>query len=112
AVTLDPDTAHPWLVLSEDLRSVSWQGVWQELRDIPERFSYWCCVLGQEGFREGRHCWEVEVQGEVGRYSWWGVGVARDSVARKGNIHLSPERGVWALRHRTEKFESLTSTRT
>ncbi|XP_054663389.1 butyrophilin subfamily 1 member A1-like [Grus americana] len=49
-VTLDPNSAHPDLVLSADGRSVRWGRARQDLPDTPERFTYWCCVLGQEGF--------------------------------------------------------------
>ncbi|NWI80364.1 TRI11 ligase, partial [Dryoscopus gambensis] len=47
SVTLDPDTAHPDLVLSEDGKSV-WRGAGhhQDLPDSPERFDYWPFVLG------------------------------------------------------------------
>ncbi|XP_074020773.1 butyrophilin subfamily 1 member A1-like [Numenius arquata] len=109
-VTLDPNTAHPQLVLSEDLRSVTCGPTRLNLPNTPERFSYWRCVLGQERFREGRHCWEVE--GEVGGVSWWGVGVAKESVERKGRKFPSPEEGIWAVRHCLGQFESLTSPRT
>ncbi|XP_063174726.1 butyrophilin subfamily 3 member A2-like [Chroicocephalus ridibundus] len=63
-VTLDANTAHSQLVLSDDRSRVKWQSEERDLPDIPERFMYLSCVLGREGFREGRHCWEVEVEGE------------------------------------------------
>ncbi|XP_042657992.1 butyrophilin subfamily 1 member A1-like isoform X2 [Tyto alba] len=107
-VTLDPNTAHSRLVLSPDGRSVSLGTSQQDLPDLPERFSNWCCVLGQEGFRDGRHCWEVEVVGKVGGDAWWGVGVAKESVDKKGYGCLSPEDGVWALWH-WKNLESLTN---
>ncbi|XP_074710397.1 butyrophilin subfamily 1 member A1-like [Strix uralensis] len=108
-VTLDPDTAHSQLVLSADRRRVRWQNAEQDVPDIPQRFNIRYCVLGQEGFSWGRHCWEVEVEGEVGGDSWWAVGVARDSVKRKGHMDLRPGGGVWAVRHFGRQFLSLTS---
>ncbi|NXA26677.1 BT2A2 protein, partial [Ibidorhyncha struthersii] len=106
-VTLDPSTAHCKLVLSEDLRSVRREREEQDLPDTSERFKARCCVLGREGFREGRHCWEVEV--EAAGNSWWGVGVARESVERKAYAVLSPKTGIWAVEHWAEQFTSLTS---
>ncbi|KAG6922457.1 tripartite motif-containing 39, partial [Chelydra serpentina] len=104
-VTLDPDTAHPKLVLSEDRKSVRWGHTRLDLPNNPERFGSWPCVLGCEGFTSGRHCWEVEVGG--GRD--WAVGVARESVGRKGGISLSPEGGIWAVRWWLGQFQALTS---
>ncbi|XP_044838496.1 tripartite motif-containing protein 10-like isoform X2 [Mauremys mutica] len=95
-VTLDPDTAHPELILSADRRSVRWELRRQDLPDNPERFDNWTCVLGCEGFTSGRHYWEVEVEVE----EEWGVcavGVARASVSRKGGISFTPERGIWVV---------------
>ncbi|XP_071880958.1 butyrophilin subfamily 3 member A2-like [Anas platyrhynchos] len=63
-VTLDPDTAHPQLVVSQDKSSVRRESEWQQVPDTPERFIYLCCVLGREEFRERKHCWLVEVEGE------------------------------------------------
>ncbi|XP_074873256.1 zinc finger protein RFP-like [Carettochelys insculpta] len=104
-VTLDPDTAHPRLILSEGGRSVRWEEIEQNLPDGPERFDTAPCVLGCEGFTSGRHCWEVE----VGDGQYWAVGVARGSVSRKGGIRFSPEGGIWAVGRCGDQFQALTS---
>ncbi|XP_050777366.1 zinc finger protein RFP-like [Gopherus flavomarginatus] len=107
-VTLDPDTAHPKLLLSDDRKSVSLGGTQQNLPNNPERFDYWSCVLGCESFTSGRHCWEVEVRDQGG----WAVGVARESVRRKGQISHSPEGGIWAVGRWLGQFQALTSPET
>ncbi|XP_023969410.2 zinc finger protein RFP-like [Chrysemys picta bellii] len=104
-VTLDPDTAHPQLVLSEDGKSVRWGDTQQDLPDNPERFDTDRCVLVCEGFTLGRHCWEVE----VGNRGGWALGVARESVGRKGRISRSPEGGIWAVERWWCQFQALTS---
>uniref|UniRef100_A0A452GR47 Zinc finger protein RFP-like n=1 Tax=Gopherus agassizii TaxID=38772 RepID=A0A452GR47_9SAUR len=107
-VTLDPDTAHPQLILSKDRKSVKWADRRQRLPNNPERFDLEPCVLGCERFISGRHCWEVE----VGSGEGWAVGVARESVRRKGQINRSPEGGIWALEWWGGQFRALTSPET
>ncbi|XP_068519978.1 butyrophilin subfamily 3 member A1-like [Anas acuta] len=108
-VTLDPHTAHPQLVVSQDNCSVRYESEWHQVLDTPERFDHWCFILGCEEFREGRHCWLVEVEGEQLKYSWWAVGVARASVERKVLIDMSPEEGIWAVQYYEGQLKSLTS---
>ncbi|KAJ8274173.1 hypothetical protein COCON_G00087980 [Conger conger] len=102
-VTLDPNTAHPKLSLSEDLTSVRRSGERQQVPDNPERFD-WGCVLGSEGFSSGRHCWDVEVGGE-----YWLVGVVKESFSRKGRVDASPAGGVWSVKLFKGEYIALTS---
>ncbi|XP_060094578.1 butyrophilin subfamily 1 member A1-like [Heteronotia binoei] len=90
-VTLDPDTAHPRLILSEDQKSVQAGLKTQALPHNPERFDGEYIVLGREGFTGGCHFWEVLVRSEEA----WAVGVARKSVRRKGTFTLNPDEGIW-----------------
>ncbi|XP_069083404.1 E3 ubiquitin-protein ligase TRIM58-like [Pleurodeles waltl] len=93
-VTLDADTAHRGLTLSEDGRRVGWTDRPQSRPDKPKRFIGFPCVLGWEEFTSGRHYWEVQLLQEVGG---WRVGVAGESVRREGTMDDSPEGGIWAV---------------
>ncbi|XP_059570908.1 zinc finger protein RFP [Alligator mississippiensis] len=96
-VTLDPDTAHPKLILSADKRSVTLGGRRQDLPDNPERFDFESFVLGHEELTWGRHYWEVEVDMEES--DGWALGIARETVRRKGEINISPKEGIWGVLH-------------
>ncbi|XP_078272248.1 butyrophilin subfamily 1 member A1-like [Rhinoraja longicauda] len=105
SVTLDVETAHPRLEVSEDRKRVRWTGTERSLPDTGKRFTVSPCVLGSEGFTSGRHYWEVEVAGS--RY--WSLGVAAESVKREGGVTLTPETGVWSIERWGDMFDAVTS---
>ncbi|KAI4798739.1 hypothetical protein KUCAC02_020516 [Chaenocephalus aceratus] len=92
-VTLDPDTAHPRLILSDDRKQVQHGDVKKDLPDNPERFDSCACVLAKQSFSSGRFYHEVQVEGKTD----WDLGVARESINRKGKISLSPQKGYWVI---------------
>ncbi|XP_042590414.1 nuclear factor 7, ovary-like [Cyprinus carpio] len=92
-VILDPNTAHPRLLLSDDLTSVRWSENKQSVPDNPERFDDCYCVLGSEGFNSGTHCWDVEVKESL----CWSVGVTTASNQRKGCDFYNTD--VWSVQY-------------
>uniref|UniRef100_A0A3P9ABI5 B30.2/SPRY domain-containing protein n=1 Tax=Esox lucius TaxID=8010 RepID=A0A3P9ABI5_ESOLU len=104
-VTLDSDTAHPKLLLSEDRKQVSEGHSWQDLPDNPQRFNIYLIVLGKEGFSSGRFYYEVQVKDKTE----WDLGVARQSISRKGQVYLGPGYRHWTIVLRN-RDEYLTAT--
>ncbi|XP_026095764.1 zinc-binding protein A33-like [Carassius auratus] len=92
-VTLDPETAHPELILSDDGKQVRHGDIWQKLPNNSKRFDTYLFVLGKKGFSSGRFYFEVQVEGKTS----WDLGVAQGSINRKGEILLSPSNGLWTL---------------
>ncbi|CAM4652932.1 unnamed protein product [Lepidochelys olivacea] len=109
-VTLDPETANPYIILSKDRKRARLEGTDEKLLANHEGFIYSPCVLASEGFTSGTHYWGVEVGSKGG----WAVGVARESVRRKeGVVILNPEEGIWAVeRQWWGKFWALTNPMT
>ncbi|XP_048059665.1 zinc-binding protein A33-like [Megalobrama amblycephala] len=104
-VTLDPDTAHPSLILSDDGKQVRHGDIRQKLPDKPERFNTSACVLGKEGFSSRRFYFEVQVKGKTD----WALGVAKESIDRKRKISLSPSNGFWTVWLRNgNEYEALS----
>ncbi|XP_070698802.1 E3 ubiquitin-protein ligase TRIM21-like isoform X1 [Pempheris klunzingeri] len=94
-VTLDPHTAHPQLILSDDGKQVHHGGVKRNHPDNPERFSAYGSVFGKQMVSSGRFYFEVQVKGK----SAWIVGVANESVNRKGTSVINPQNGYWTVCH-------------
>uniref|UniRef100_A0A668AWE1 Uncharacterized protein n=1 Tax=Myripristis murdjan TaxID=586833 RepID=A0A668AWE1_9TELE len=93
-VTLDPETAHPCLIVSQDGKQVRDGGAKRNLPDNLKRFDFFHFVLGKEGLSSGRIYYEVKVTGQVG----WEIGLVRESICRKGvNVSLSPKNGCWTI---------------
>nr|XP_023398150.1 E3 ubiquitin-protein ligase TRIM21-like [Loxodonta africana] len=108
-VTLDPDTAGPWLIISTDRRQAKFGYTYRDLPENEERFDSCPMVLGAQRFDSGKLYWEVDVTGKEA----WDLGVCRHSVKRKGRFMLSPENGFWTIWLRNkQKYEAGTSPQT
>uniref|UniRef100_A0A8D0BW39 Uncharacterized protein n=1 Tax=Salvator merianae TaxID=96440 RepID=A0A8D0BW39_SALMN len=93
-ISLDPDTAHPSLIVSPDLKSVRWTETPQKVPDNPKRFNLFPCVLGVEEFTAGRHFWEVFVGDKNNN---WFVGVAGKTVKRQRGTPFWATEGIWCM---------------
>ena len=79
-ITLDPNTAHRDLLLSEGNRKVTHMSEDQSYSDHPDRFTFWDQVLSRESLT-GRCYWEVEVR-VIGGVS---VAVTYKDISRAGH---------------------------
>ncbi|XP_030201591.1 E3 ubiquitin-protein ligase TRIM39-like [Gadus morhua] len=97
-VTLDPDTAHPQLILSEDGKQVHDGGVRKVLPD--NRFRQYTDVLTWQSFSSGRFYFEVQVKDKT----YWWLGVGKESIDRIGGSKRTPETGYWTLYYYKDGF--------
>ncbi|XP_042248070.1 zinc-binding protein A33 isoform X1 [Thunnus maccoyii] len=104
-VTLDPNTAHPCLILSDDLTSLHYSKEPSCCPDNPERFHMSAEVVGMTTLGSGSHHWVVE----TGSNQDWLLGVASSSVPRNCEISARPENGFWTLCFRDGEFRAMTS---
>ncbi|XP_034447532.1 tripartite motif-containing protein 16-like [Hippoglossus hippoglossus] len=81
-ITLDPNTANKYLLLSEGNRKVTCMSKEQSYSNHPDRFTYWPQVLSRESLT-GRCYWEVEV-GVRGAVR---VAVTYKNISRAGDTH-------------------------
>ncbi|XP_068578126.1 E3 ubiquitin-protein ligase TRIM35-like [Cebidichthys violaceus] len=87
-VILDPNTADPELVVSEDLTSVRSEKPRQLPKNL-ERTKFSCSVLGSEGFNSGTHSWDVE----VGNNEDWELGMLGENTQMSGHL----QSGLWRI---------------
>ncbi|KAI5091029.1 zinc-binding protein A33-like [Silurus meridionalis] len=104
-VTLDPNTVHPCLRLSDDLNSVHYCSSGLPLPSNPERFCVSAEVLGSTCVGSGKHAWEVE----LGENDDWILGVASVSVKRDLEVPARPENGFWTLCLRDGEYRAMVS---
>ncbi|KAM4663308.1 zinc-binding protein A33-like [Discoglossus pictus] len=93
-LTLDPDTAHCNLQISEDLLSVVHTDEQRDVPSLEKRFNSWCAVLASQEFSVGKAYWEVF----VGYKSNWDIGVTYNNSNRSGWVSLGPGDGYWGIR--------------
>ncbi|XP_056308628.1 butyrophilin-like protein 3 [Danio aesculapii] len=91
-VTLDAESAHPNLIVSEDGKQVKC-GNTQTVNEENNRFTEYLGVVGKEGFSSGCFYFEVQVKDQT----VWYLGVTRESADRKDWIRPSPGNGYWTL---------------
>uniref|UniRef100_UPI00358E3A93 E3 ubiquitin/ISG15 ligase TRIM25-like n=1 Tax=Myxine glutinosa TaxID=7769 RepID=UPI00358E3A93 len=87
---LDANSAHPLILISEDLRTATLTRTVQQYPEHPDRFDFWVQVLSSESFSSGRHYWEVDLS-SCRRCR---VGVALNSMGRKGGESRESHRGM------------------
>ncbi|XP_067245409.1 zinc-binding protein A33-like [Chanodichthys erythropterus] len=107
SVNFDPNTAHPNLIIRDELTTISY-GEKQQLPDNPERFTGRMAVLAASGFNSGKQRWDVE----VAHSKEWYIGVARVSIKRKTAVFLNPTDGFWVIANNEESYWAQTSPRT
>ncbi|KAM3866093.1 E3 ubiquitin-protein ligase TRIM47-like [Diretmus argenteus] len=93
SLTLDLDTASPFLEVSPDLRSVERVKVKLEHPNQISRFDEVPQVLSTQCFTAGTHVWEVEAEG------YWDIAVSYKSIQRKGkeNTSFGTNAQSWSL---------------
>ncbi|XP_055994980.1 tripartite motif-containing protein 75-like [Sorex fumeus] len=102
-ISLDPQTAHPSLRLSKDLRSVSYVRKRPKRGRKPQRWEESAAelaVLGREAFSRGRHYWEVQ----VGNKPEWAVGVCIDAPSGKEQRPPGGPRRRWTVQLQDEDY--------
>ncbi|XP_059827092.1 butyrophilin subfamily 3 member A1-like [Hypanus sabinus] len=102
SITFDPDTANPYLIISDDHLSVSFTEEWTEKKDNSKRFNARLFVMACEGYDSGRQYWEVF----VGNKPDWDLGAAYASIPKNDWVTLSPDNGIWTIGKRGQLYEA------
>ncbi|CAL8280948.1 unnamed protein product [Arctogadus glacialis] len=92
-LTLDPDTAHPNLLITDFDTKVEEGRACGHEPGLPARFTRFFSVLATASYAGGQHYWEVDVKDK----GVWYLGVTAESSNRKGFVSLTPSAGYWSL---------------
>ncbi|XP_057608859.1 tripartite motif-containing protein 75-like [Chionomys nivalis] len=92
-VTLDPETAHSNLLVSEDRKCVTLLKKKQGLPRSSKRFSKSRVVLGIPNFNSGRHYWEVK----VGKKPEWAIGICKANLSPGARWSSSAPEKCWRI---------------
>ncbi|NXC51708.1 TRI25 ligase, partial [Aleadryas rufinucha] len=102
-ITLDYNTAHNTVVLSENYTRMSLSDTFAGHRYHPQRFTDYRQVLGFQCFKRGIHYWEVELQ----HNSFCGVGLCYGSMERQGpESRLGRNSKSWCIEWLNSKISS------
>ncbi|XP_048179829.1 E3 ubiquitin/ISG15 ligase TRIM25 [Corvus hawaiiensis] len=102
-ITLDYNTAHNTVVLSENYTKMSISDTSAGHRYHPQRFTDYRQVLGFQCFKRGIHYWEVELQ----HNSFCGVGICYGSMERQGpESRLGRNSKSWCIEWLNSKISS------
>lgn len=100
-LTFNLCTAHPTLIVSNDLRTVKYSPTKQLYMEHPERFTSAPQILCSQGFSGGEHVWVVE----VGANTMWSLGVCYKSIPRRGDHSRLGHNSVsWRLQWKNGKL--------
>lgn len=105
--SLDADTAHPVLQLSDNNRRVAYSETQQPYTENAARFNCFPQVLASCALQDGRWYWEVVASVDEGR---WKVGVCEGQIERKGqkdDSRLGCNPYSWCLAGDRRKVEAL-----
>ncbi|XP_041069611.1 nuclear factor 7, ovary-like isoform X2 [Carcharodon carcharias] len=98
-LTFNPATACSHLSLCGPTR-VRYSEKPKVVPDTPERFDIATFILGSDGFTSGKHYWQVD----VGDGKDWSLGIAKESINRKGDLRQSPKHGYWTIYREKDNF--------
>ncbi|XP_018424420.1 PREDICTED: tripartite motif-containing protein 14-like [Nanorana parkeri] len=99
-ISLDINTAHNDLHISEDLKTASYLPH-QNRPKTPERFQDYTQVLSSQSFSSGRHYWEVDVGGS----EFWSIGMCYPSIDRGGyQSQIDCNEKAWCLRRNSDRY--------
>lgn len=100
-LTFNLYSAHPTLIVSNDLRRVKYSPTKQPYPEHPERFTSAPQILCNQGFSRGEHVWVVEVVAST----MWSLGVCYNSIPRRGDHSRLGHNSVsWRLQWKNSKL--------